>query len=96
MVDVIAVPDRLEQSIGEPQNEDVLDRLLSEIVVDAIELVFVEDSEQIILSLRADARSVPNGFSMMIRRQEPFSSRARCKRPSWQAIGRNAEGGVAM
>jgi hypothetical protein len=38
----------LEQSIGEPQNEDVLHRLLSKIVVDAIELVFVEDTEQII------------------------------------------------
>ena len=48
---MIAVPDRLEQSIGEPQNEDVLDRLLSEIVVDAIELVFVEDTEQVMIEL---------------------------------------------
>jgi hypothetical protein len=49
--DVIAVPDRLEQSIGEPQNENVLDRFLSEVVIDAIELVLVEGIEEVMIEL---------------------------------------------
>src|SRR5262249_19853455 len=51
VIDVVAVPDRLEQSIGEPQNENVLDRFLSEVVIDAIELVLVEDIEQVVIEL---------------------------------------------
>ena len=43
VVDVIAVPDRLEQPIREPQREDVLRRLLAEEVVDPEDLGLVED-----------------------------------------------------
>ena len=43
VVDVVAVPDRLEDRVGEPQHEDVLDRFLAEIVVDAVDLLLVED-----------------------------------------------------
>ena len=38
VVDVIAVPQRLEDAVGEPEHHDVLDRLLAEIMVDAIDL----------------------------------------------------------
>ncbi len=34
-VDEVAVPHRLEQRVGEPQREQVLDRLLAQVVVDA-------------------------------------------------------------
>ena len=43
MVDVVAVPDRLEQPVGEPQREDVERGLLAEVVVDPEDLVLVED-----------------------------------------------------
>ena len=43
VIDVVAVPDILEDAIGEAEDEDVLDGLLAEIVVDAEDLILVED-----------------------------------------------------
>ena len=42
VVDVIAVPDGLEQPVGETEREDVLRRFLPQEVVDAVDLVLVE------------------------------------------------------
>ena len=67
MVDVVAVPDRLEQAVGEAEGEDVLRRLLAEEVVDAEDLLLGEGLVQRGVERGALARSVPNGFSMMIR-----------------------------
>src|SRR6266852_5971861 len=49
VIDVIAVPDRLEQSIGETQHEDVLHRFLAEIMIDAVNLMLVENLEQLLV-----------------------------------------------
>ncbi len=38
VVDVVAVPDRLEQRVGEPQRQQVLDRLLAQVVIDPEDL----------------------------------------------------------
>ena len=38
MVDVVAVPQRLEDAVGEAQHHDVLHRLLAEIMIDPIDL----------------------------------------------------------
>jgi hypothetical protein len=35
VIDEVPVPDRLEDPVREPEDEDVLDRLLAEVVVDA-------------------------------------------------------------
>jgi hypothetical protein len=43
VVDVVAVPDRLEQAVREPKREHVLDRLLAEEVVDPEDALLVED-----------------------------------------------------
>ena len=43
VVDVVPVPDRLEEPVGEAEGEDVLRRLLAEEVVDAEDLLLVED-----------------------------------------------------
>src|SRR5208283_1101609 len=43
VVDEIAVPDRLEQPVGEAEGEDVLRRLLAEEMVDAEYLFVFED-----------------------------------------------------
>ncbi len=40
MVDMVAIPQRLEQAIGEAQNHDVLDRLLTQEMIHAIDLAF--------------------------------------------------------
>ena len=51
MVDEIAVPDRLEQAVGEAEGEDVLRRLLAEKMVDAENLVLAEDLVQVRVEL---------------------------------------------
>ena len=42
VVDVLAVPQRLEDAVGEAQDQDVLDGLLAEIVVDPVDLPLAE------------------------------------------------------
>ena len=43
MADAATPPQRLEQRIAEPQRDQVLHRLLAEVVIDAIDLLFGED-----------------------------------------------------
>src|SRR5215831_3945954 len=45
MVDVIAIPQRLEDAVGEAQHQDVLDRFLAEEMVDPIDLIFGQHLE---------------------------------------------------
>ena len=42
VIDVVAIPDRLEDAIGEAQDQHVLDGLFAEVVVDAVDLVLAE------------------------------------------------------
>ncbi|MNP03877.1 hypothetical protein D3C76_957750 [compost metagenome] len=46
VVDVMVVPERFEQAVGEPADQDVLHGLLAQIVIDAIDLLFRHDLEQ--------------------------------------------------
>ena len=43
VVDVAAVPDRLENGVVKTKNQDVLHRLFAEIVIDAVNLVLREN-----------------------------------------------------
>ena len=43
VIDVFLIEQRLEDAVGEPQHQDVLDRFLAEIVIDAEDLPLVED-----------------------------------------------------
>ena len=47
VVHVAVVPERLEDAVGEAQHEDVLDRLLPEVVVDAVDLPLGKDRRQL-------------------------------------------------
>jgi len=40
VIDEVAVPDRLEEPVGEAEGEDILGRLLAEEMVDAEDLLF--------------------------------------------------------
>ena len=42
VVDVVAVPNGLEDAVGKAEHEDVLHRLLAQVVIDAEHLVFLE------------------------------------------------------
>ncbi len=49
VVDVIAVPEGLENPVGEPEHHDVPNRLLSKIVVDAVNLILVQYAEDLLI-----------------------------------------------
>ena len=51
VVDIVAVPDRLEDRVGEPQHEQVLHGLFAEIMVDAINLPLVEHFVNAVIKL---------------------------------------------
>jgi hypothetical protein len=53
MVDVTAVPQRLEQRVGEAQREQILDRLLAEIMVDPERALLGEMSGDRVIDLAA-------------------------------------------
>ncbi len=43
MIDVIPIPQRLEDRIGKTRHEDILDRFLAQVMIDAIDLLLTED-----------------------------------------------------
>ena len=91
VVDPLPVPQRLEQRVGEPQHEQVLDRLLAEEVVDPehpVLRVVLRDSRS--FSASAEARSCPNGFSTISRER---GARPAAAIPS--ATVPNSDGGTA-
>src|SRR5260370_39862 len=45
VIDVIAVPKRLEDAVAKAQHEQVLHGVLAEVVIDAVDLLFVENVE---------------------------------------------------
>ncbi len=46
VVDVVAIPDRLEHAVGETQHQDVLDGFLAEVMVDPVDLLLFGDLKQ--------------------------------------------------
>ena len=76
VVDVVAMPDGLEQGVGKAEDQDVLHRLLAEIMVDAKTCSSSKAPSTVWLSARAEARSRPKGFSTMMRVQ-PLAAWAR-------------------
>jgi hypothetical protein len=48
-LDVFLVPQRLEEGVAEAEHQQVLHRLLAEVVVDAVELVLAQQAEQRII-----------------------------------------------
>ena len=45
MIDPVAIPDRLEQAVGETERHDVLDRVLAEKMVDPEDLILVQSAQ---------------------------------------------------
>src|SRR5258705_13833967 len=45
VVDVAAIPERLEDAVAEPEGQNVLDGLFAQIVVDPVDLAFVEHAQ---------------------------------------------------
>ena len=51
IIDVVAIPDRLEHAVAEAKDKNVLDRFFAEVVIDAIDLIFVVDPVQHLVQL---------------------------------------------
>jgi hypothetical protein len=49
VVDVAPVPDRLEDAVGEPEDHDVLDGLLAQVVIDPVDLALGEIAAQLLI-----------------------------------------------
>ncbi len=49
VVDVAAVPDGLEDSVGEAKRQDVLDGFFAEVVIDAVDLAFGGNFEKLLV-----------------------------------------------
>src|SRR5256885_10083599 len=47
MIDMVTIPDRFKHAVGETQDQDILDRLLAEIVIDPVNLMLVDEVQQI-------------------------------------------------
>ena len=55
---VVAVPQRLEDAVGEAQGQDVLDRLLAEVVIDPVDLLLPEHAGDQLVQLLGRAQVV--------------------------------------
>ncbi len=62
VVDVLAVPHRLEDAVGEAEDEEVLDGLLAEVVVDAEDLRLFEVPENLLVQLARALKTRPEGL----------------------------------
>ena len=62
VIDVFLAEQRLEYGIAKPYGQDVLYRLLPEVMVDAEDLAFVQDRSIWAFSSRADFEVEPEGF----------------------------------
>ena len=62
MIDVVAIPERLDDVVREAKNHQVLDGLFTEVVVDAVDLIFGEALFQVFVELDRRRVVVAEGF----------------------------------
>ena len=62
VVDVAAIPERLEDAVAEAEGQDVLDGFLAEVVIDAVDLGFVEDFVEAVAELAGAGEVVAEGL----------------------------------
>ena len=62
VVDVVAVPDGLEDAVGEAEDQDVLHGLFAEVVVDAEDLALVEDRVDLVVECAGGVEVVAEGL----------------------------------
>ncbi len=62
VVDVAAVPDRLKDSVGEAERQDVLHRLFAQIMIDAVDLRLVRHFQQLLVQRFGRLQIVSEGL----------------------------------
>ena len=53
VIDIVTIPDRLEDPVGKAKDQDVLHRLLAQVVIDAEDLVFGKNPVYFVVQLPA-------------------------------------------
>jgi hypothetical protein len=61
-MNVIAVPEGLNKSVGEAERQHIVNRAFSEIVVDAKDVVFIEDIKKDLVQFLCGRQIVSEGF----------------------------------
>src|SRR5690348_15088580 len=62
VIHVAAVPDRLEDAVGEAKDQDVANRLFAQVMVNAIDLLLVEDLMQLLIELAGTGEIAAKGL----------------------------------
>ena len=62
VVDVVAVPEGFEDGVGKPEGQDVLNRLLAKVMINPVDLVFVEYRVDLPVQLLGTGKIVAEGF----------------------------------
>src|SRR6516162_11570086 len=83
LVYVAPVPERLENTVAEPEGQNVLHRLLAQVVVDPVDLVFREHGLQACAELAGARKIVAEG--LLHDDPPPTAGRLRRPRPVRQA-----------
>ena len=77
-------PDRLEQTIGEPQRHDVLDRFLAEEMIDPIDLMFRKGLQDLGIERLGRSKIVAERF--FDHHPAPVAVRFRCETGGAEAV----------
>ena len=85
VIDVIAVPQRLENRVGEPQHHDVLHGLFAEIVVDPVDLALGEHGEDFAIER---LRRFQIGAERLLDDDAPPASIVFARQPGFAETGR--------
>src|SRR5258708_37371887 len=62
VIDIATVPDGLEDSVGKAERHDVLNRFFAQIMIDAVNLFFVGDFEQLLIKDLGRLKVVTEGI----------------------------------
>jgi len=62
VIDVVAIPQWLPDRVGKPEGEDVLDRFLAQVVIDAVDLALVEHLVDLPVQVLRAWQIVPEGL----------------------------------
>ena len=80
MIDIPAVPERLEEPVPEPKYEDILDCLFAEVMIDTIDLVFRQNAVNLFTQCARTAEIMPERFLEDHARPRSFTL-VRCDQP---------------
>src|SRR6185437_15969714 len=62
VIDIAAVPERLEHAVSEPEGQNVLNRLLAQVMIDPIDLRFIEDLVNLVVQMPRAVQIVAEGL----------------------------------